>query len=129
MHQNADIFIKVQAAEAYDRLSILDVKINNIFIGSFDQRKALSQQKKDLQTQINTCIGYDLASKIYNSDEYKALYKANLDVFNAVDISKKDLILASEVDKLNYERFVQKNKLQEKFFSESFKEIKVGYEK
>ena len=41
--------------------------------------------------------------------------------------AKVDKVKASYVDSCNYQRYLAKKSLQEKFFSASLKEIKIGY--
>ena len=64
------------------------------------------------------------------SVEYKKLYEVNTKTFEAVDDAKEDGVKASYVDKCNYERYLAKVALQERFFpEEDMKENKLGYEK
>ena len=66
---------------------------------------------------------------IIKSEEYKNLLLANKKTFKAVDKAKKDLIKASYVDECNYERYLAKKSLQDKFFSTALRETKIGYTK
>lgn len=106
----------------FDILSILNVKIGqtNGFI-----RSQLIQNFEDLSLEIKDQIGISKFNKIIISDEYKELYEINKLVFESVDLAKQDKILASEVDKRNYARYIKKTELQKKFFNEEIREVKI----
>lgn len=117
------IMIKVSLDEAvvFDMLSILLIK---------------TEKSKDMQNtrnylnffeDIKDSIGLNKLREVMDSEEFEDLRKANNSVFSGVDLAKKDLISASKLDALNYERFLCKKKIQEKFFEHKLKEQKIGY--
>ena len=112
------INLLVDEAYSFDFLRIFYIKINNIDL----KLKAWSECKDYIKDQIT-----DKFNKIIRSKEYKTLLKANQKTFKAVDKAKMDKIKASYVDSCNYERYLAKKALQEKFFSTFLKETKIGY--
>jgi hypothetical protein len=115
------IEIPVDESYAYDFLSILDVK-------------RLKMQTPEAEDYFELCfnhiasqVGVIKNKKVMLSKEYLDLFNINLKTFDAVDKAKTDEVKASYVDKLNYERYLCKKALQEKFFENSQKEIKIGY--
>jgi len=115
------IKITVDEAYAFDYYSILELKKQN---GSqVDQ--IIDIIKSDLLEQI----GVEKFNLIIESEEYLKLYSSNKTTFEAVDKAKTDEVLASYVDRCNFLRMVYKRELQNKFFSSSLSEVKLGYEK
>lgn len=115
------IEIPVDESYAYDFLSILDVK-------------RLKRQTPETEEYFGSCLNHIASQvgtikneKIMLSKEYLDLFDINLKTFDAVDKAKTDKVKASYVDQLNYERYLCKKALQEKFFENSQKEIKIGY--
>jgi hypothetical protein len=115
--------LKISLDEAYvfDLLSIYSVKIEN----SFDHKKIkLLESYKLLSSEIINQIGQKLYDEILNSDEYKDLISSNKNVFNLVDKSGE-----SELSKItsdaNYDRYVKKHILQNKFFKTNLTEVKI----
>jgi len=117
------INILVDESYAFDYLAILHIKY--------------LKDSTNIQKELNfrTCwdyikdqIGNTLFEKIIDSKEYKQCYKANAKTYNAVERAKKDKVKASYVDQCNYERFLIKQKIQEKFFNNPITETKIGYE-
>lgn len=115
------IKINVDEAYAFDYYSILNLKFNNGYISE----KIITECKLNLIDQI----GKNLFLEILESEEYYNLLNANELTFNAVDKAKTDDVLASYVDECNYIRMLAKKSLQEKFFTTSLTETKIGYEK
>jgi hypothetical protein len=72
-------------------------------------------------------IGLEKLYEVMNSQEFEELRKANGEVFLGVDLAKEDKIRASTLDALNYERYLCKKKIQEKFFNGEISEKKIGY--
>src|SRR6056297_1224069 len=103
------IKIAVDEAYAFDMLSILEVKLEE----SYNTQNLRNFQ--EFAERIEDQIGV-LLEEILASDEYNILLKSNMEIFNAVNMAKKDIIKASQVDNLNYERWKAKNRLQERFF-------------
>lgn len=81
----------------------------------------------DLANEIKDQITLGKFSDVVESDEFDELVEVNSQVFDAVDLAKTNAIRASEVDQLNYQRYLCKKKIQEKFFNGELKEQKVGY--
>jgi hypothetical protein len=115
------IKINVDEAYAFDYYSILDLKFKNGYI----TQEILMNTKIDLINQV----GEELFDRIKNSIEYEKLLEANKITFEAVNKAKTDDVLASYVDKCNYSRMLAKKSLQEKFFTTTLTETKIGYEK
>jgi len=115
------IKINVDEGYAFDFLAILNVK---------------SKRNKDILTPHNECrdflisqIGDELFLEIESSEEYKSLLDINELIFETIDKLKKGDVEAAYVDNLNYERFIHKKKIQDKFFDKGQSEIKIGYGK
>lgn len=109
---------KIEIAQAFDELSILEIKKAE----STDQkqRKLLGKQIRILGEEIDQSIDSDLAVKIYCSDLYTNLYNTNFDIFKSVDKFK-----TFEPVQLNLKRFEAKRKLQEFFSGGDLAEIKI----
>lgn len=106
----------------FDFLAIQEVKL--------DTHKTTQNAINWRETHVAAVkqLGDDRVEEICNSDEYAALYDINLKVFNAVDAAKTDAVLASEVDRLNFQRYTRKIALQAKFFPDTeVSEQKIGY--
>ena len=114
------IQLTVDEGYAFDYLSILEVK-SNMDTTKYSQ---FIQCRDNIAKEIST----EKFLQIYNSQEYKDLYAANLQTFKLVDLAKTDQVTASAVDKANYNRYLQKIKIQTTFFNEPLKEVKLGYE-
>ena len=106
----------------FDFMSIQEVKL--------DTHKTTQNATNWRETHVAAVkqLGDDRVEEICNSDEYVSLYDINKRVFEAVDAAKTDAVKASEVDALNYRRFVAKGVLQAKFFPDTeVSEQKIGY--
>ena len=115
-------FLPVDPGYFFDYLSIQEVKLNT--------HKTTQNAANWRETHVAAVkqLGDDRVEEIYNSDEYAALYDVNAKVFRAVDLAKTNSISASDVDALNYRRFVAKGVLQAKFFPDTeVSEQKIGY--
>lgn len=117
------IQLSVDAGHAFDYLSILKVKADMAPTDSVRQSQHLQ-----CGDQIAGQISGMKFGEILRSREYKDLYDANLRMFRLVDLAKTDKVSASEVDRANYHRYLQKMRLQKRFFNELLSEVKVGYE-
>ncbi len=115
------IAIQVDEGYAFDHLSIIEVKLD------CSPSHVNEKNHGDASANIIRQIGHDLFHQIVESKDYMNLYDCNKKIFKLVDDAKEDLVTASEVDNANYERFVLKKALQEKFFGSQIKEVKVGY--
>lgn len=122
--------IKCSLDEAawFDILSIHEVKIENSKdpellaknIDNFD----------NLKNEISGHIGRELFNSILLSEEYKNLVMTNSFIFEMVDDVKRiDNPFAARMDGLNYERYLNKKSLTDKFFGGNIKEVKLGYDK
>jgi hypothetical protein len=115
------IKITVDEAYAFDYYTILELKKEN---GS-----QIDHIINTIKSDLIEYIGLEKFNLIIESEEYLKLYSSNKKTFEAVDKAKTDEVLASYVDKCNYLRMIHKRELQNKFFSNSLSEIKLGYEK
>lgn len=117
------INILVDESYAFDYLAVLHIKY--------------LRDTTNIQKELNfrTCwdyiknqIGDALFNTIIKSEEYRQCYEANVKTYDAVEAAKTDQVKASYVDQCNYERFLIKQKIQEKFFNNTITETKIGYE-
>jgi hypothetical protein len=115
--------IKVSLDEAYvfDMLAILDVK-KQLF--SSEKLDSVLSARAIMVDEICNQIGDDKFHEIISSDEYSNLIEANNFVFNLVDQTKAEGGLAKQVDDANYNRYLKKQNLQNKFFTTKMKEVK-----
>jgi hypothetical protein len=115
--------IKVSLDEAYvfDMLAILDVK-KQLF--SSEKLDSVMSARAIMVDEICNQIGDDRFDEIISSEEYLNLIKANNLVFNLVDQTKTEGGLAKQVDDANYNRYLKKQNLQNKFFTTKMKEVK-----
>lgn len=121
--------IKISLDEAYvfDLLSILDLKTAKS-IGKEDKQKHI-ENYNNLHDEISEQITDLKMHQIIKSQEYKDLVDINTKVFDLVDLGKEQEGLARTTAMANYDRFILKNKLQNKFFKNPLKEVKIGYDK
>lgn len=115
--------IKVSLDEAYvfDMLAILDVK-KQLF--SSEKLDSVMSARAIMVDEICNQIGDDKFHEIISSEEYSNLINANNLVFNLVDQTKTEGGLAKQVDDANYNRYLKKQNLQNKFFTTKMKEVK-----
>jgi len=115
--------IKVSLDEAYvfDLLSIYAVKIDN---SEGDKKRQSEKNYNLLSNEIIESIGIDKFTDIILSDEYKNLVDANQIVFDLVDRAKENKLAKATAD-ANYERYLKKIELQQKFFETKITEIKI----
>jgi len=116
--------MKITLPEGYifDILSIYQVKI----LKSNNDKVSL-RNFNNLLEEIYEQIGKERTTTIIDSKEYNDLYIANLATFDLVDLVKSDPCLGKQVDESNYNRYLKKVALQEKFFKSKITEIKIGY--
>ncbi len=131
--------IKIQEAEAYDRISILEIKLK--YPGNYQIRNSLAKQLEELESRTNSVLGYDRAVLVHKSVEYATLYKCNEKIFYLIDSlnrytetqtltdEEKSRIsyLGLDINFTNYGRHLAKKNLQAKFFGDILEEEKVGY--
>ena len=112
------VTIEVDEAFAFDFLSIAKVKVNKKLNGANEQ---FIFHRDNLQFQVGIKF-----SDIVESEEYSNLVRLNEKIYDKLEIVRKNpnVILASEIDELNTERYNTKKKLQFKFFNEDVKEVK-----
>lgn len=115
------IQLSTSEGSAFDILSILQVKAKKL-----PNAKNVSNYFDCLE-EIKSQVGGQLFFRVLNSQEYKDLFGVNWDCFEKVDLAKTDSIPASDVDKLNHERFILKQAIQTKFFDGEISEQKIGY--
>lgn len=116
------IKIEVDEAYAYDMLSILLVKARLAYTD------LNAQNYVNLNSQLFKQIL--IHKTIVSSEEYQKLYDVNRSIFEYLDEMKKNPSIEDGVwvDKMNYERYLAKKVLQEKFFPEQkITEQKIGY--
>jgi hypothetical protein len=115
--------LKISLDEAYvfDLLSIHEVKLMK---SGGDKRKQLEKTYDKLKEEIISQIGHEKYTKIVVSPEYHDLKISNAIVFMLVDRSNQ-----SELSKLtadaNYDRYIKKTTLQNKFFGNNLDEVKL----
>ncbi len=114
----AHVLHKIEIAQAFDELSILEIKKSKL--KNKKLKKFLGQQIIILKKEIDQSIGPDLTEKICCSDAYINLFNANLNIFQSVDKFKN-----FEPVQLNMKRIDAKRDLQESFFGKSLEEIKM----
>lgn len=115
------INLQVSEGYAFDYLAIMQVKA---------QKRESEINIRNYHSCFNNLrseVGPKLFDLIVSSQEYKDLVNVNAQTFDAVDKAKTDEIPASLVDRLNYERYLKKCALQEKFFDSKMDEQKIGY--
>jgi hypothetical protein len=114
--------LKVSESYAMDFLAILRIKSH--------QTKTEESQRLFDECYLSLLEqGGENFLAAYRSDLYLDLIQANLDVFNMVNQIKKGGIDARVVDELNYERYLAKQAIQDKFFGGGKSEEKLGYNK
>jgi hypothetical protein len=116
------ITISLDESYVFDILSIYQVKKikspdNPIHANNFDR----------LYSEIELQIGTDKISEILSSEEFINLFEANSKTFDLVDLVKQDPCKGKELDDCNYNRYLKKIALQEKFFCSKITELKIGY--
>jgi hypothetical protein len=103
--------LTVEEGYAYDYLSILQIK--------FDKLKTENSKTLFLNCSIDlkNQIGEEAHNKIINSIEYKDLCTSNENTFYCVEQARYGNISSKEVDEANMQRYINKTKLQKKFFN------------
>lgn len=113
------IHLIVDEGYAFDYLAILSIKRKK------SDNNYIELDFQANQTNIIHQIGFDKYAEVIRSLEYKTLVQANELVFDAVNKAKKNEISARTVDELNYNRYLAKKTLQEKFFNKTVFEQKI----
>lgn len=107
------ITILVDEGYAYDYLAILTVKHK-----IFNNEKTLTARNL-CNEHILSQVSEDRHIEIIQSQEFKNLFDANFETFEAVEEARYGQISAKEVDDLNMKRYDHKVALQNKFFPNS----------
>ncbi len=92
----------------FDYLAILQVKQYHM--------SGMTDHVDRCKANIKSQIGLSKFSEIYHSQEYKNLFDANMETFQAVEKARYGEISAKEVDDCNMKRYNAKVALQKKFF-------------
>ena len=116
------ISLVVDECYAFDYLAILDVKLS-LDKDNIQKEVSFKKCRDFLREQIK-----DIFDAVYNSEEYRRCFEANLKTYHAVEKAKTDQVLASYVDHCNYLRYLAKKRIQEKYFASAITEQKIGYE-
>jgi hypothetical protein len=99
----------------FDFFSILAVKFS-------DSNNDINQKNfLDCLTSFEDQLGKEKCSEILDSEEYKRLYKINLDTFNAIEYIRVngDVMSVTAFHELNDQRTLAKKRLQKRFFPNS----------
>lgn len=113
------ITLKVDEAYAFDYLSILEVKKENL-----SKQKEADQSYLDCLGHLESQVGQSKLSLILSSPEYQSLKFSNGRVFDGVEKARYGNISARDLDILNMDRFLKKKDIQQKFFKEELTELK-----
>lgn len=114
------IKVSVDAAAAFDMLSILQIKYNN------NPKKSTKQNILRLTNELKEQLGLDKVENILFSKQYADLKRANEVLFNIVNkLERGEHMPAIYVNNLNKERYIAKNQLQDIFFSNKLTEEKL----
>ncbi len=105
------MYIMTDEGFAFDYLSILQVKLFKLG----GDNSAFERCRESLKSQLTPSF----FKEIYNSQEYAALYQANMRTFDAVEKARYGEISAKEVDNCNMDRYNCKVALRKKFFPSS----------
>jgi len=118
------IKIEVDESYAYDALSILAIKVKKNY-----NLATSSNYIKLNDSMLKQIENHDT---ILKSNEYLDLSNTNQEIFDYLDKMKINPTIEDGVwvDTMNYQRFIRKKALQEKFFPDSkITEQKLGYDK
>jgi len=115
--------IKISLDEAYvfDMLSVMDIKIDLL---SGIKLETVKMAHSVLSQEIVDQIGVEKYFEVIKSKEYKDMIRSNKNVFDLIDQSKNDNGLAKITDDANYDRYLKKVSLQERFFNNGLTETK-----
>ncbi len=120
------VFIVIDKIEAFDRLSILEIKYHAVQLSKTQENKhEISERIRDLEDRIIKAIGYKLFQKIKLSEDYNELFEANLTIFDGINLARQDKISGIKLNRLNEIRSEKKRNLDTKFFGNELKEIKI----
>ena len=101
------IDISVDEAYEFDYYAIMELKFHKGAIPELLLKK--------IEYNITKQLGTELFQTILESSEYKKLYEANVNTFDAVDKAKTNQVTAQEVDRTNYERMLAKKHFKVSF--------------
>lgn len=127
--------IEVEESEVFDRLTILEIKMDHLKI-----RQQFGDKNIDEKIITNLVIQRDKLADIIDKLTYryfrepelhnlvKELKSINWRIFDLLNKIKIDTsIPAIEVDNLNYQRYLAKKAIQE-YLGDNISEIKLGYD-
>lgn len=116
--------LKISLDEAYvfDLLSIYEVKIEKCL--DLNKKGILIKSYENLLSEICDQIGKELFEKVIKSSVYNDLKESNSKVFDLVERANENP-LAKNTAEANYERYIHKKTLQNKFFYKDLNEIKL----
>jgi hypothetical protein len=116
--------IKISLDESYvfDLLSINEVKLEST--NDLNKKTILQNSYNSLKTEIIDSIGSDLFIEIIDSKEYLDLKMSNKHVFDLVDRANETELSKLTAD-ANYQRYLNKMSLQNKFFITKLTEVKI----
>lgn len=117
------ILLSIDEGFVFDMLAIKRVKAD--MSPSIESENAYEGLKIEILQQLSSRVFYE----ILGSQEYHNLYKTNREVYEAVEKSKQGLVSSSEVDYLNWVRWIHKGNLHKRFFASPYMEQKFGYER
>lgn len=123
-----NLFVPMQPGEAFDRLSILAVKVAQTTGSAPSAANLLHLSEPCIQQ-----LGHQQYGEILASPEYQSLYQTNLQLFQLIDHMKRpgrpeDECHDVQVDDLNLARWKAKAALQTRFFPDApLSEQKLGY--
>ena len=119
------IKVSVDEAYAYDMLAILTVKEE----AAPSDESAINRES--LWIDILLEVGGDIHAAVMASPEYQRMIEVNQQLFSTIDALKVPMLArdaGADIDRLNYQRYLAKRALQEKFFPNTpLTERKVGY--
>jgi len=104
------INLPVNEAEAFDYLSILQVKL--------DRGLPVDARYSEVALALDSTDGIDI-EQVLASYEYNLLYGANALCFDAIERAHRDEISARAVQRLNHDRYLAKRALQARFWPTS----------
>jgi hypothetical protein len=116
--------IKINLDESYvfDLLSINEVKLEST--SDLNKKTMLQHTYESLKLEIIESIGLDTFDQIISSQEYLDLKLSNKHVFDLVDRANETELSKLTAD-ANYQRYLNKMSLQNKFFITKLTEVKI----
>ena len=115
--------LKISLDESYvfDLLSIYEVKLQK---SNGTNSEKLNKSYTTLSNEIVDQIGITKFDEVKQSVEYKQLFDTNALVFDLVDRAHESELSTMTAD-ANYDRYLKKVSIQEKFFKTEYSEVKL----